>query len=132
MKSSRTIVLAVVGLVVVFLGFSYWYMMLCEGIWNGAPLEAGMKGQMGTIEDSLRADVSYLSETIGPRNPVHHDALCAAERWIIERWQAQGYAVQRQSFLVEGKECANLEIEILGTKRPSRSAASRPGSSHRR
>jgi len=119
MKSSRKFWLYAVVAFAVFLVLSYWYIIKCEGNWEGVPLEAGMTGEMGNIENTLRADVSYLSETIGPRNPVHYESLVAAENWITERWQSQGYEVKRQTFPVEGKDCSNLEIEIPGTQNPS-------------
>jgi hypothetical protein len=57
--------------------------------------------------------------TLGPRNPKHYASLTRAAAWVRARWEAQGYAVRDQTFLVEGKECANLEIEIPGRTRPS-------------
>jgi len=119
MKSSRKILLTALAALVVLLGFSYWHMIMCEGSWDGAPMEAGMGRELGEIENVLRGDVSYLSETIGPRNPVHHASLTTAREWIVEKWTSQGYEVKSQAFLVEGKECANLEIEIPGRTRPS-------------
>lgn len=102
-----------------FLGFSLWYTMMCEADWEGIPLEAGREKQLKEMADSLYADVSYLSETIGPRNPIHYVSLVKTADWIQGRWESQGYTVRRQTFLVEGKECANLEIEITGRRAPS-------------
>jgi len=119
MKSKWTVLSLVIAAIVIFLVFAYWYMVGCEGSWAGVPLEDGMESQLVVFENDLRADVSYLSETLGPRNPVHHASLVAAADWIEERWESQGYAVKRQTFLVEGKECANLEIEIPGGRTPS-------------
>jgi Zn-dependent M28 family amino/carboxypeptidase len=119
MKNRQKVLLLIVAAVAVFLGFSYWYMVKCEGSWEGVPLEAGMESELGAIENILRADVSFLSETLGPRNPAHYASLTAAAEWIGERWKSQGYEVKRQTFLVEGKECVNLEIEIPGKRLPS-------------
>jgi Zn-dependent M28 family amino/carboxypeptidase len=77
-----------------------------------------MTGNLNTIENQLRDDVSYLSENLGPRNPVHYESLLKAEDWIVERWQLQGYDVKRHTFPVEDKDCSNLEIEIPGKSQP--------------
>jgi len=119
MRTKGKIFIFIVAFIIVFLGFGYWYMVKCEGGWEGVPLEAGMEQELGGIENILRDDVSFLSETLGPRNPAHYASLNAAVEWINERWQSQGYEVKRQTFLVDGKECANLEIEIPGQRLPS-------------
>lgn len=118
MINKRKVLIAVAVLVVAFVVVSYWYMVRCEGDWEGVPIEADMEQELTTFENDIRADVSYLSETLGPRNPAHHEALVQTADWIEERWRSQGYEVKRQSFPVEGKECANLEIEILGIRKP--------------
>ena len=115
----RKLLLLVAVLILVFLGLSYWYMLECEGDWEGVPKEESMEPGLAEIENILRTDVSYLSETLGPRNPAHYASLVAASEWINERWASQGYAVKWQTFLVDGKECANLEIEIPGQRVPS-------------
>jgi len=119
MANRQRAFLIVLAALVIFLGFSYWYTMMCEGKWNGVPLEAGMESDLDTIENVLRADISFLSETLGPRHPAQYASLAAAAEWIGERWESQGYEVKRQAFLVDGKECANIEIEIPGWRQPS-------------
>jgi Zn-dependent M28 family amino/carboxypeptidase len=101
------------------LGFASWYMMGCKGRWNGEPLEATKQAALATLQHSLRSDVSYLADTVGPRNPAHPASLHRAAEWIRARWTAQGYTVRDQTFLVNGTECTNLEIEIPGRTRPS-------------
>ena len=115
----RTLVLLGLGVVGGFLGFAYWYMIACRGRWEGRPLEASVPGELATLQRGLHADVSFLAETLGPRNPVHYASLVRAAQWIRARWEGQGYSVREQTFLVDGKECANLEIEIPGRQRPS-------------
>jgi hypothetical protein len=104
---------------VTFAAFGHWYMMGCEGSYTGPPNEGALRDSLPAIERALHAYVAFLSETIGPRNPPHAEALHRAEAWITERWRAQGYDVRRQPFEVEGIECANLEIEIPGRSLPS-------------
>jgi len=74
-------------------GGGYWYMVRCEGEWEGRPREATMGGELRRLEDRIRADVAILSDTLVPRNPDHPEALGRAERWIRGRWERQGYAV---------------------------------------
>lgn len=119
MSVRKTTLFFALGAIVVFFGVSYWYMVECEGDWDGIPLEAGMAKELERIEEILLADVCFLADSIGPRNPDHHGSLVMAEKWVTERWEAQGYDVKRQEFLVKGKECANLEVEIPGRMNPS-------------
>jgi hypothetical protein len=111
-------VLAGLALVAVTLGLVHWYMLECEGQWDGPVLEDSMGDRLTVLEELLRADVSYLADTLGPRNPPHHEELEQASRWIQERWRSHGYQVGEQGFLVEGAPCSNLEIEIPGRVRP--------------
>ena len=65
----------------------------------------------------LRAHVYELAGKIGEHNIYHPAALHAAEAYITEEWQRQGYAVRKQTYTVQGIECANLEINCAGTGR---------------
>lgn len=101
------------------MSFTYWYTRGCEGSWDGEPLEASRQSELATLQGRLRADVSFLADTLGPRNPIHPVSLNRTAEWIRARWESQGYTVREQTFLVDGTECANLEIEIPGRERPS-------------
>jgi hypothetical protein len=115
----RAVLLATGAFLVVFVGYSYWYMIEPEAPWEGEPLESSMPEELVAIESTLRDDVAYLSETIGPRNPSHYDALVLSADWIRSRWSAYGYEVLEQHFDVEGMDCENLEVEIRGRRAPS-------------
>jgi hypothetical protein len=78
-----------------------------------------MGSELAEIEARLRADVSYLSETLGPRNPTHYGVLNQAADWISDRWRSGGHEVKRHSYSWEGKEYVNIEVEIRGRARPS-------------
>lgn len=119
MKRLRVVLAALAVLLLAALGSGYWYMVRCEGQWEGRPLEATMGEGLRRLEDRIRADVAFLSDTLGPRNPDHPEALDRAERWIRGRWERQGYAVGAQRLLVDGVETSNLEVEIPGRTRPS-------------
>ena len=90
MKRKYWIIFSFLGALVLFLLFSYWYMIMCEGSWNGRTLDSGLKDELKDIKNNLVSDVSYLSESLGPRNPTHFENLVAAEEWISKYWRSSG------------------------------------------
>ncbi len=62
----------------------------------------------------LRGHVDELAGKIGGRDLDHPEQLAAAADYIRAQWQAQGYEVRTLGFMVEGREVANLEIELPG------------------
>ena len=62
----------------------------------------------------LRAHVYELAGKIGEHNVFHPDVLHAAEAYITEVWQQQGYAVCKQTYTSQSIECANIEITCSG------------------
>jgi Zn-dependent M28 family amino/carboxypeptidase len=62
----------------------------------------------------LQAHVNELAGKIGEHNVFHPEALHAAEAYITEEWERQGYAVGKQTYTAQGIECANLEVTCLG------------------
>ncbi|MEN8145716.1 MAG: M28 family peptidase [Gemmatimonadota bacterium] len=118
MKRLSKILLAL-AVVVLLGGFSFWYVMGCEGRWDGRPLEDSVSAEAAALEQALLDDVSFLSRTLGPRNALHKAALDEAAQWIEARWKTQGYRVDRHSFDWEGQEFVNLGIEIPGDRHPS-------------
>lgn len=115
----RRLALALAGVLVVLAAGAYWYMIRCEGRWDGPRLETRMRDSLPALEADLRHDVAYLSDTIGPRNTAHPVALERAEAWVRGQWQAQGYRVGAQPLEVGGETTDNLEIEIPGRRLPS-------------
>ncbi len=65
--------------------------------------------------DRLRGHVKRLAGEIGERNVFRPGTLEAAARYIEGQWAAQGYAVVRDPYEVEGVECANLEATLAGS-----------------
>ncbi|MCW5775482.1 MAG: M28 family peptidase [Phycisphaeraceae bacterium] len=65
----------------------------------------------------MRRDVGAIAGEIGDRNAFRPDALAAAERYLAGRLADDGYAVERQAFVVHGIEVANLIAELPGTAR---------------
>ena len=72
----------------------------------------------GISAERLESHVRQLAEVIGERNVYRPAALHAAEEYIKETWQAQGYDVTSQEYDVEGVTCSNLEITRSGSRQP--------------
>ena len=75
--------------------------------------EIGPMDSSGT-ESRLRAHVGALAGTIGERHLLRPHALAAAADYIDATWRAQGYVPERETFTVEGIDCANLVITRQG------------------
>lgn len=101
--------------------FALWYLIGCEGDWQGQPLEAQGSIDLAVIKNELMSDVAYI-EGLGPRNaedPSAYEQLRKCEAWIIEKWESQGYTVKLQDVSVGGQQFYNIEIEFPGTASPS-------------
>lgn len=68
--------------------------------------------------EQLRSHVTRLAGEIGERNVFHPQALHAAEHYIRQVWQDQGYDVTAQEYQVRSVRSANLEISCQGHTRP--------------
>jgi len=64
----------------------------------------------------LRTHVYELAGRIGQHNVFHPEALHAAEAYITQEWEQQGYAVRRQAYAEQDVECANLEVTCPGSR----------------
>ena len=73
--------------------------------------------QTDILQQNLQHHVYRLAEEIGERNLQHPDALHAAEDYINQSWQQQGYSVERQAYLERNIQCANLEVTREGIDR---------------
>lgn len=69
----------------------------------------------GTAE-RLREHVVALADRIGPRHVYAPRALQAAVAYLEGQWGAQGYQVRRQTYVVEGVPCHNLEVNHPGQR----------------
>ena len=123
MQSRRVkgVLLVLVLFFIIFLLFSYWYMLKCEGNWKGEPLEKQMKAELSEIKKGMESDIEYLQK-LGPRNSENdtsYKQLRLCEEWIRQRWESQGYVVKKHTFSIKEKEYSNLEIEIKGRVAPS-------------
>ncbi|HEX2853468.1 MAG TPA: M20/M25/M40 family metallo-hydrolase [Opitutaceae bacterium] len=82
----------------------------------------GLLALLGVIargdEKSLRADVTMLAETIGPRSVFQSDSLKRSADYIVSRFEAMGWTVKRLGFPAGGITCENIEVERRGSKKP--------------
>lgn len=75
------------------------------------PLTAREAAHVG----ALRADVVALAAGIGERNAGRYDALQAAADYIDASFEAAGYVVSRQRYVMDGRSFDNVEVERRGT-----------------
>jgi Zn-dependent M28 family amino/carboxypeptidase len=72
-----------------------------------------------TLTENLRMHVYRLADVIGERNVFHPEALHAAEAYIRDTWQEQGYEVREQSYRVRDVLSTNLEVTCEGSQSDS-------------
>ncbi len=77
-----------------------------------------MTYQNKKIENCFRRHVYRLAEEIGEHNIYHPEALHAAETYIQESFEEQGYQVTRLEYTVNEVSTANLEVSCPGSKHP--------------
>ena len=75
---------------------------------------------LGRTEREVRRHVDMLAGVIGERNVYRHGALEAAARYIEDEFRSAGYAPAAQAFATYTKPVRNIEVEIVGTRRPER------------
>src|SRR5438128_2728443 len=68
---------------------------------------------------ALKQDVEKLAGEIGERSVPRYAKLVEAAAFIEKSFQADGFQVGRQNYDVRGRTCANLEIELAGTRLPA-------------
>ena len=83
-----------------------------------AALQESMHSSETTAEH-VKNHVHRLAEEIGERNVFHPEALHAAEKYIKQTWQEQGYEVITQEYTLQGVRSANLEVNKIGTGKPN-------------
>ena len=63
---------------------------------------------------AVQAHVEQLAGTIGVRSLDQPGSLEAAADYVEAQWTAQGHAVTRRPYTVDGREVVNLEVSIPG------------------
>ena len=69
------------------------------------------------LAKALRADVEQIAGKIGERNVAKHEKLVATASFLERSLSTAGYKVDRQTYAVRGRDCANLAVEIPGSSR---------------
>jgi hypothetical protein len=101
---------------------------LVTGIKNASPIDPGQSfsGPLAELTDhesslaaSLRKDVEHLAGDIGERSMACYAKLVEAAAFIEKSLGDDGFKVERQTYEVRGRKCANLEVEIKGAKAPT-------------
>jgi len=105
------------GFLIVLLIFGWTIMFRMPGESFSGPLP-GPRDRETTLAEVLRQDVVALAESIGERNLTEPQALTRAARFIEQELAQAGYAVERQTYDVDGQEVSNLEVELPGSRRP--------------
>lgn len=72
------------------------------------------------IHTKLEATVNFLAGTIGPRSYQHLGNLDASAEFISGSFESFGYAVESQSYEVEGHQVRNIIAERRGHEDPDR------------
>jgi Zn-dependent M28 family amino/carboxypeptidase len=67
------------------------------------------------LRDALRTDLSELVGRFGERNVANPASLEAAAAWVEGELRAAGHRTARQTQLVDGVNCENIEAERTGT-----------------
>jgi Zn-dependent M28 family amino/carboxypeptidase len=65
------------------------------------------------LRDELKADVEKLAGEIGERNMWHYAKLNTASDYIEGEFSRAGLQPRRDSYTVDGRECHNIEVEIV-------------------
>ena len=73
------------------------------------------------LVNPLIRHVERLAGEIGERNVYRPATLDAAARYIGSEFAGMGYVVNRQTYLAQGVECANLEVALPGQRWPDES-----------
>ena len=78
---------------------------------SAPPLDAAQLAR----RDALHRDLTHIAGTIGERNVIVAKRYEEAAAFIEESLREAGFATTRQTFMVEGVACANIEAELRGT-----------------
>ena len=92
------------------------YMTHMPGSSHAGPLPP-LSGAEAELRDRLARHVAVLAGEIGERNLWRHEALEASADYIESSFQAAGYRVASQHYVVHGKTVRNLEATLPGIAR---------------
>ena len=121
-KNRKRILLALsspFAVLLLILVFQVWTMTEMPGKSYRGKLPAA-DTTLKELAAELRKDVAMLSQEIGERNVLKHPReLDRAADWIQTEFAATGLSLGRQTYMVDGHACRNLDVEIPGKTRPA-------------
>lgn len=106
------ILLAIIGMLVAIAYFLVWRM---PGKSYAGPLPE-LTPTEWVLEQAMRDDVRMLAVKIGERNLGRYDRLTSAADFITTSFVRAGYQVNRHAYEIDGRECANLEVQLTGAR----------------
>ncbi len=121
MFSKKSVKLFVLFIAVVFSFYFFMFRIPGKSYYGPVP---PLTEEQTLLRGQLRRDVAKLADEIGDRNvSTEYGNLCMAADFIEESFVEAGYKVSRQGYEVglsglEGRECYNLEVEIVGSGKP--------------
>ncbi len=71
------------------------------------------------LQDLLRKDIQKITVEIGARNYIKYKNLNAAKSFFENTLTQLGYKVEQQEYKIDKKPYYNLEVQRLGTEKPS-------------
>jgi len=74
--------------------------------------------QQRALSTELRTHVDELAAKIGERNVSDHAGLMQAAAYIERSLTKSGYKLKRQTYMVRGRPCHNIAVELRGSSRP--------------
>lgn len=74
--------------------------------------------QERNLSEQLKKSVYTLAGEIGERNVFFPEKLLACEKFLTDLLLVSKYEIKRQAYSVKDIECANLSVELKGTKCP--------------
>jgi len=96
--------------------WSWWNMIRMPLTTYRGPLPP-LTQQQSAVRDALRRHVEKLAGEIGERNVFNPGKLRAAADYVEGSFASANYKVTRQTYMVHGESCHNLEAEIPGQAR---------------
>lgn len=102
------------ALLVLLLGGAWMFHMPGRSFSGSLP---PLRAEEEDLAARLEAHVRRLAGEIGERNLPHYAGLREAEAYLLACWREMGAEPERQTYLCEGREVANLQVEITGGAR---------------
>ena len=121
MLSMRAVKLSALFIVIIFV--LWFFMFRIPGKTYQGPLPP-LTEEQKLLRGQLRKDVEKLAGEIGDRNVnTEYENLCKAADFIEKSLLESDYKVFRQAYetslyILKGRECYNLEVEITGLEKP--------------